>query len=186
MLRKHLLSPLLIGLSLSALSTATLAGKKPICHTFEGTFTITADTSCGVTQLSGRRYWYPDVQFLSELGVPDSCFSGSIAGTLDGLPMIGTTLSAQTLNNFPILDTKQLFTAVTVLDASTAQGHKLGKLVFKDTGVLDLTNYLANEQLIITAGTGYFKHVTGSIAVAGNEFAGASLNGQICISSKKH
>jgi hypothetical protein len=185
MLRKRFISPLLIGVTLSSLPALANAGKKPMCHTFEGTFTIAVDNHCDVTKLSGRRYWYPDVQFLSEVGVPDTCFTGSVTGTLGGLPMEGKTYSGQTVNNFPTLDQKQLFTAITVLDAKTIHGHRLGKIIFKDTGIVDLTNFLANEQLIATAGTNYFQNITGSIAATGNEFAGANLSGQLCISSKR-
>jgi len=99
--------------------------------------------------------------------------------------MKGKTYSGQTVNNFPTLDQKQLFTAITVLDAKTIHGHRLGKIIFKDTGIVDLTNFLANEQLIATAGTNYFQNITGSIAATGNEFAGANLSGQLCISSKR-
>lgn len=154
------------------------------CSSFQGSLTLTPDPVCEITQLKARSKWFPDVTFLTDLGVANSCFVGQVDGMLGNEVLSGKSISGQTLHAYPQNPNDPaniLFTAVTVVKTRGAQGQRTGNIYFRDTGMLNLANGVAHEQLVIIGGTRRFHNARGTLSIAGNEFIGAPVSGQICI-----
>ncbi len=180
-MRINKLAPVLL-VSLLNLPAAGFASKLN-CSNYQGTLTLTPDPMCEITMLNTRPKWFPDVTFLAELGHPYSCFVGTIEGTLGKEVMSGRSMSGQTAHAYPAnaYSEQQIFTAVTMVQTRNAQGMPLGRLYFSDFGLINLADGIAHEQLVILGGTRRFRGARGVLTVAGNEFIGAPITGQVCV-----
>lgn len=183
----------------------------PLCQNFSGTLFLQHDgtsenPACQILQRTDTRVYFPDLlltnnfnfRFLYALGVPGTCFIGTITGTLDGQPVIGTSYSGQTTNNFPDLRSfgKFAFSAATTLVLNKKIGPNpndqlpLGNIYFRDTGFLTFgpefpdnpLDVEANEQLVVIGASGLFWGIKGTLRIDGYELApsGAALTGQFC------
>lgn len=168
--------------SLISLPTVSVASDLS-CSSYRGTLTLQPDPLCEITQLKARAKWFPDVTFLADLGVPNSCFIGQVEGLFGNEIMSGQSLSGQTTHAYPPLTAsgQLMFSAVTLLKASGDQGQRMGKLYFQDVGLINLQDGIAHEQLIILGGTGQFRGARGTLSISGNEFIAAEVTGQICV-----
>ena len=127
---------------------------------------------------------FPSVTFLGALGYPGTCFTGSLTNGLWGSRSItGESVSGLTLiANPPPVYSSDFATAATVLKAKDINNNTLGSLYFLDT-IRFRADGRAEEQLVITEGTGAFRGAKGSLGIAGNEFVppGAPVNGTLCL-----
>lgn len=173
---KTLLPPLCIAALLTSANPAQ-AG----CLDLQGNVLLEPDPVCRLTTLGVLDRQFPDVTFLAEVGVPDTCFQGSVTGSMGSLQFTGNSLSAQTVNHYPpVAVDAQLFTAATALHLKTDGGYPLGTLYLRDTGVLNPNTFEVTEELVVVGGTRIFNGMKGSIAISGNEFAGAPFTGKLC------
>lgn len=168
----------------TTLSPAWASLPPPVCQDFQGTLVLTADpvNTCAILNQSDTRWQFPDVVFLFSLGVPNTCFTGAIEGTLNGQPVTGISYSGQITNSFPnLMYSGQLaFTAATTLVLKNQANQLLGRLYFRDTGLINLSDGTASEQLAAIAGTGQFWGIKSTVTIAGNEFLGAPVTGRFC------
>jgi hypothetical protein len=170
--------------TLATLSPAWASPPPPICQDFQGTLVLTADpvNTCAILNRPDTRWQFPDVVFLFSLGVPNTCFTGAIQGTLDGQPVTGISYSGQITNPFPDLSGfgQLAFAAATTLALKNQADRLLGHFYFRDTGLISLADGTANEQLVVIAGTRRFSGMKGTVTIQGNEFLGAPVAGRFC------
>lgn len=175
-----------ILVTMASLSPARADLPPPFCQVFEGTLWLTPEVpgTCTILGQADTRLQFPDI--LSSF-IPNSnplnptCFTGIIEGSLDGRPVTGISYSGLTTNTFPQdLNGYVAFTAATTLTLKTPAGLMLGKLYFRDSGLINPYNGTANEQLVAIAGTGLFLGTKGTVTIQGNEFSGAPINGRFC------
>ncbi|MEH6823158.1 MAG: hypothetical protein V7629_04505 [Motiliproteus sp.] len=184
-MRINKLAPVVL-VSLLNLPAAGFAGNLT-CSTYQGTLTLTPDPMCEITLLNTRPKWFPNVTFLAELGLPNSCFVGTIEGMLGNEVMSGRSVSAQTAHAYPANadSDQQLFTAVTMVQTRNTKGRSTGRLYFSDFGLINPANGISHEQLIILGGTRQFRDARGALTVAGNVFIGAPITGQVCLKKEE-
>jgi hypothetical protein len=187
-MKPSLLNPA-VGLlaTLATLSPAWASLPPPICQDFQGTLVLTADpvNTCAILNQPDTRWQFPDVlsTFIPNVDPWNpTCFTGAIEGTLNGQPVTGISYSGQIANPFPDLrGLGQLaFAAATTLVLKNQANQLLGRLYFRDTGLLNLSDLTASEQLAAIAGTGQFWSIKGTVTIVGNEFMGAPVTGRFC------
>jgi hypothetical protein len=152
------------------------------CEPIVGNVQITPDSQCKIVQLPFIETRFPSVVFLASLGIPGTCFTGNFSGTLNGVPITGKSVSGLTsISNPPPGYSSSFATAATVLAVSN-NSRFLGNLYLLDTiHFTDLAAGDAEEQLVITEGTGAFRDAKGSLGIVGNEFVGAPAQGTLCL-----
>lgn len=171
-----LLTSVLVSAASPALSVTGLE-----CQTFQGTFTLAPDPNCRIVQMPVRQKQFPDATFLAEQGLPGTCFLGSVTGTLGFETVTGTAVSGQIEGALPAPAANLVsFAAATVLRLKDSDNQDLGVLYLRDTGMMNMADYITHEQLVMIGGTRRFAGGRGSLTISGNEFAGAAVSGQIC------
>lgn len=172
---------LLLTSALACAALPALAATDLECQTFQGTFTLTPDPNCRIVQMPARQKQFPDATFLAEQGVLDTCFLGKVTGTLGFDTVTGTAVSGQIAGALPAPAANLMsFAAATVLRLQDSGNRNLGVLYLRDTGMINLADYITHEQLVVIGGTRRFAGGRGTLTVSGNEFTGAAVSGQLC------
>ena len=126
--------------------------------------------------LKKKKKFFSGQTFLHELGVPDSCFTGWLEGTLGDMPISGEVASGFTANDFNSPTTLTAASRFELFDAY--KGKKLGKIYTLDS-IFDPQGD-TSESLLMVGGKKRFKHGTGDFQVNGNALSGAPFTGEIC------
>jgi len=114
---------------------------------------------------------------LQELGIPDSCFSGWLEGTLGGQRITGGVISGFTVNGDDASGT--ILTAATGIKVFSANsGRRLGRIFTLDTIYEPQGD--TQEYLMMVAGTQRYSRMSGDFQVHGNALSGAPVTGRIC------
>lgn len=177
-----------------SVSNTSIARERFTCFDVSGEITIELDKYCSILTSRVRASQFPDVTFLAEFGVPDSCFLGNFEGSLVSEDK-WLTLDAVSYSGVISVDFAHAsidatsgdfllpFTAATILESLDGK-HQL---YLRDSGVQinPLTDPLsgnARELLQIIGGKGNFKGAKGTITIDGPEFEipGATVGGTIC------
>jgi hypothetical protein len=170
--------------TLATLSPAWAGLPPPVCQDFKGMLRLTPEVeTCAILNQPDTRWQFPDVVFLASLGFLNTCFTGYIEGTLSGQPVTGISYSGQIANPFPDLRGYGYlaFAAATILVLKDQADRPLGRLYFRDTGLISLADGgTTSEQLAAIAGTGLFWGIKGTATIVGNEFSGAPIAGRFC------
>ena len=164
------------------------------CRNLEGTLVLTPDPDCTVLQF--QKSGFPDVTFLADLRMPDTCFSGEVIGTLGKQELSGISYSGLTdgglfvfsglekLIGPPILaDDIGFFTAATVIILADEDGPGKKHLIFlRDFGFNEISQLDTAEHLVVVGGKGKFRLAKGTIRILGNEFIREmnQVSGTIC------
>ena len=172
--------------TLCLVAVAQVHAGQRTCYEVQGTFRIAPDAACNILQQRARVSRFPDVTFLAELGVPDTCFVGTLEGTLGTTAVNGLAYSGLTLNELPAIgELQQLFTSASMVVLQDGDSNSLGRLFFRDTGVLNLLDSNINEELVVIGGGGRFRGAKGTVRVSGNQYLGAPLVGTLCTASDR-
>ena len=173
--------------TLATLNPAWSGLPTPLCQKFQGTLVLVADPTgtCAILNQVDTRWQFPDVlsAFIPNVNPQNpTCFTGAIQGTLNGQPVTGVSYSGQIANSFPDLSGfgQLAFAAATTLALKNQANQPLGRLYFRDTGLLNLVDGTASEQLVAIAGIGLFSGIKGTVIIQGNEFVEASVTGRFC------
>jgi len=145
------------------------------CQKLEGYIQIYPSSRCHI--LTKKERYFPEQTFLQELGVPESCFSGWLEGSLGGRSISGGVISGFTANGDGSATMLTAATGIKVFDAYS--GRRLGR-VFTLDSIYDPEGD-TQESLSIVAGTERFSGTTGDFQVNGNAISGAPISGEICI-----
>ena len=122
------------------------------CKSISGNITIAPEAGCTIATTPAYKKRFPSVTFLG-LG---TCFTGTFDGFWDNRPITGTSISGLTLiATSPPVYSPDFATAATVLKVKDKNNNTLGSLYFLDT-IRFRTDGSAEEQLVITEGTGAF------------------------------
>jgi hypothetical protein len=142
---------------------------------------LTADPvkTCAILDQPDTHWQFPDVlsAFIPNVDPLNStCFTGAIEGMLNGQPVTGISYSGQITNSFPDRTGfgQLAFAAATTLVLKNQANQLLGRLYFRDTGLINLSDGMASEQLAAIAGTGLFWGIKGMVTIMGNEFLGGA------------
>jgi hypothetical protein len=161
---------------LSLTSVNALAGAY-ICKPITGTIQqLTPDPACNILQAKPSHF--PDVTFLFELTVPDTCFSGNLQATLgDNTPVTGASYSGVTLNGIG------QFTAASaiILRNATNNNVELGRVYTQDVIFAADNPAITTEYLTMVSGSKMFKGGHGHLEITGNALFGPTgFTGVIC------
>lgn len=178
------LSTSLLALALVGFASgATASGYQ--CKPVLGSIKITPDDNCKIVHLPFIETRFPSVIFLASSGAQGTCFTGDFSGMLNGVKITGKSVSGLTwISNPPPTYSPFFATAATVLAVFDNHDRFLGNLYFLDSIHFIPTPdtlFNAEEQLVVTEGTGAFRGVKGSLGIVGDEGAGAPVQGTLCI-----
>ena len=128
------------------------------CKPISGTVRIAPETTGCTIATPAYENRFPSVTFLGSTG---TCFTGNFSGTWGNLSITGTSISGLTLiANPPPSYFPDFVTAATELKVKRANNNNtLGSLYFLDTIRFRDNAGNAEEQLVITEGTGAFRGV---------------------------
>jgi len=132
------------------------------------------DATCPI--LKNKPKTFPDLIFLHELGLSNTCFVGVLEGTLGEIPITGKVFSGLTANSF---EDSPFFTAASFIKIRNADNDKrIGIVATHD--VIMGSGDDTKESLAMIKGTKNFNGGKGHFEIHGNVFTGASFNGTLC------
>ena len=178
-------------LSISILSPSLAQAQlPPICVSFAGSVRLDVDPTCKINSL------YSGPAYLSQYGIPNSCFTVQLTGLM-GLAKGYAGLTSESAisstggmastplfmnesginaeqNELGILETRRFFTARTVISMPG------GNIYTSDAGVM--AGVMSNEQLIIIGGDGLFSNAKGVFNASGKILGNwGNYTGQMCL-----
>ena len=155
---------------LALTSVSALAGSyscKPITGTIQQ---LIPDPSCKILQ--DKASYFPDATFLTQLGFPNTCFSGKLQATLGTKSVTGTSSSGLTVNGIGQL------TAASAIRLN-AGSVEIGRVFTKD--VISEPEVNPNELATMISGTKAFKGGYGNLEIKGNAlYQDTSFSGIVC------
>jgi hypothetical protein len=159
-----------IPVILLSLTSVNALADAYICKSITGTMQVLAlDPKCNILQEKSNHF--PDVTFL---GVPGTCFAGSLNATLGGnIPVTGKSYSGLTVNGLGQL------TAASAIRLN-AGSFELGRVFTKD--VIFNPEGATTELLTMVDGNKMFNGGYGAIEITGNApYQVTSFTGKLCI-----
>ncbi len=147
------------------------------CKRFAGDIQLfpVPDGECPI--LNYREKYFPDLTFLHQQQIPQTCFIGQLEGSLDKMRITGQVFSGLTTNR---LGESSFLTAASFIKLYNADNsEKLGNVVTQDI-IMNL-NDDSKEYLTMIKGSQYFNGGKGHFEIHGNVFIGARFKGTLCL-----